>query len=52
VVEAFVKDPAYKVRAVARNPDSAGGRALAAKGAEVVKGDLLNVASLKEAFKV
>ncbi|KIM28638.1 hypothetical protein M408DRAFT_69369 [Serendipita vermifera MAFF 305830] len=40
MVEALLKDGSFAVRAVTRNPDSGSGRALAAKGAEVVKADL------------
>jgi uncharacterized protein YbjT (DUF2867 family) len=52
VIDAFLKDCTYKVRAVVRSPDSEGGRALVAKGAEVVKADFLDVDSLKQAFQV
>jgi uncharacterized protein YbjT (DUF2867 family) len=52
VIEEFLKDPTYKIRGITRNPNSAAGQKLAAKGAEVVAGDLLNVESLKEAFRV
>ncbi|KAI0063048.1 NAD(P)-binding protein [Artomyces pyxidatus] len=50
VVDAFLKDPVYRVRAVTRDPLSSSAKALSAKGAEVVQGDLLDVESLKRAF--
>ncbi|KAH6842358.1 hypothetical protein B0I37DRAFT_399084 [Chaetomium sp. MPI-CAGE-AT-0009] len=50
VVSAFINNPAYKVRAITRNPSSASGQALAAQGAEVVAADLNDVESLKAAF--
>ncbi|MEX1184406.1 MAG: NmrA/HSCARG family protein [Gemmatimonadota bacterium] len=40
----------FALRAVTRNPQSDKGRALAAEGAEVVRADLDDVASLKRAF--
>ncbi|KAI0056759.1 NAD(P)-binding protein [Artomyces pyxidatus] len=51
IVAAFLKDPAYKVRVVVRDPTSASGKALALKGAEVVQGDLLDGETLKRAFQ-
>ena len=39
-----------KVRALVRNPDSAKAKEVAAQGAELVKGDLLDKASLVKAF--
>ncbi|HYQ31532.1 MAG TPA: NmrA family NAD(P)-binding protein [Polyangiaceae bacterium] len=39
------------VRALVRNPDSSAARALAAAGAELVKGDFADPASLKAAMK-
>ncbi|KAI0063072.1 NAD(P)-binding protein [Artomyces pyxidatus] len=50
VVDAFLKDPVYRVRAVVRDPLSSSAKALSAKGVEVVQGDLLDVESLKRAF--
>ena len=50
VVDTFLKIPGWKVRGVTRNPDGAKGRALAARGVEVVKADLNDVASLTAAF--
>jgi len=46
VAAALFNDPAFKVRAVTRNPDSPRAKALADKGAELVKGDLSDPASL------
>jgi len=46
VAAALFKDPKFKVRAVTRNPDSPRAKALADKGAEVVKGDLADAASV------
>ncbi|KAL1691088.1 hypothetical protein GGG16DRAFT_91724 [Schizophyllum commune] len=50
VVDTFLEIPGWKVRGVTRNPDGAKGRALAARGVEVVKADLNDVASLTAAF--
>jgi len=50
VARAFLNNPAYKVRAVTRNPSSQSGQALAAQGAEVVSADLNDLESLKKAF--
>ncbi|KAK3937004.1 hypothetical protein QBC46DRAFT_19674 [Diplogelasinospora grovesii] len=52
VIAAFANDPAYRVRAITRNPQSAASRALAAQPgiAEVVQADLDDVESLKAAF--
>jgi hypothetical protein len=50
VVSSFINNPAYKVRAITRNPSSLSGQALAAQGAEVISADLNDVASLKTAF--
>jgi len=44
------KDGGYAARAITRNPDSDKARALAKLGAEVVKADLDDEASLKKAF--
>ena len=40
----------HKVRALTRKPDGEAARALAGKGAEVVRGDLDDVASLEKAL--
>lgn len=45
------KDGEFAVRAVTRNPDSDTAKALAAQGAEVVKADLDDPASVEQAFK-
>lgn len=52
LVRALLADPAapFAVRAITRNPDSDKARALTAAGAEVVRADLDDVASLSEAF--
>jgi uncharacterized protein (TIGR02246 family) len=42
---------AFKLRALTRNPESAAAHALAAKGVELVQGDLDDVLSLKAALK-
>jgi len=51
VAAALFNDPAFKVRAVTRNPDSGRAKALADKGAEVVKGDLTDGASVAAAVQ-
>jgi len=51
VVSSFLADGKYAVRAITRNPQSEKGKALQAKGVEVVSADLNNQASLVEAFK-
>ncbi|KAK4119247.1 NAD(P)-binding protein [Parathielavia appendiculata] len=50
VVNAFINNPAYKVRAITRKPSSDAGKTLAAQGAEVVAADLNDLESLKTAF--
>ncbi|KAK4148354.1 hypothetical protein C8A00DRAFT_39112 [Chaetomidium leptoderma] len=50
VIQAFLNNPAYQVRAITRNPSGASGQALAAQGVEVVSADLNDLASLKAAF--
>lgn len=51
VAEAFLKDSTWKVRGTSRDPSKPSSQALAAKGVEVVHGDVDDFASLKEAFK-
>ena len=55
VVDYVLKDPElskeYNVRAVTRDPSSASSKALKEKGAEVVKGDLEDKASVKAALQ-
>jgi uncharacterized protein YbjT (DUF2867 family) len=52
LARAILDDPGggFAVRAVTRNPDKDNAKALAARGAEVVKADLDDVESLKKAF--
>lgn len=50
VVDSFISDPRWQVRAVTRNPESSAARALAERGCEVVKADLGDFTSLKAAF--
>jgi len=52
VVDHALKAGVYKVRAVTRNPNSEKGKALAAKGAEVVQADVNDEESLVKAFHV
>ncbi|KAL7954961.1 hypothetical protein V8C34DRAFT_316859 [Trichoderma compactum] len=51
VVDAFHKDPSWKIRALTRNPSSAKATALAARGVEVVKADMDDPSGLLVAFK-
>ncbi|KAJ6610611.1 NAD(P)-binding protein [Mycena sp. CBHHK59/15] len=50
VLNAVLADGTFTPRAVSRNPDSDSSKALKAKGIEVVKGDLYDKESLKEAI--
>lgn len=50
-MNAVLADGTYTPRAVSRNPDSDSAKALKAKGIEVVKADLYDPKSLKEAIK-
>lgn len=50
VVDALLAGGDHAVRVPTRNPDSAAARALAARGVEVVAGDLVDPASLRPAF--
>ena len=52
LARAILADPngGFAVRAITRDPNKDKARALAAKGAEVVKADLDDVESLKKAF--
>lgn len=52
VVDAFLGDSTFKVRAVLRNPISSAAQELQSKGVEVVQGDLLDRESLVKAFAV
>ncbi len=50
VVNAFLNDPAYHVRAITRNTSSEAAQSLAARGAEVVAADLNDRSTLDRAF--
>ena len=52
MIDEFLKDSTYNIRGITRNPASKAGQNLVAKGVEVVAGDLLDLDSLKRAFKV
>ncbi|KAK5052031.1 hypothetical protein LTR84_002835 [Exophiala bonariae] len=51
VVDAFLGDPSFNVRAVVRDLKSTSAQALQTRGVDVVKGDLFDEASLVNAFK-
>ncbi|WP_157249863.1 NmrA family NAD(P)-binding protein [Nonomuraea typhae] len=52
VADALLEEPGHwRVRALTRDPGSAAARALAARGAEVVGGDLADAASLRAALR-
>lgn len=51
VVSALLARGEFTVRALSRDPTKAAGKALAARGVEVVKADLLDPSSLAKAFK-
>ena len=51
VVGALLAASGYKVRALTRNPDSSGAKALTEKGCEVVKVDMEDASSLENALK-
>ncbi|KAL9094240.1 MAG: hypothetical protein Q9165_003380 [Trypethelium subeluteriae] len=51
VVDAFVTNPGWHVRAVTRNPHSEKAQALIRKGCEVVRADLNDLGSLRDAFQ-
>ncbi|KAJ7142854.1 NAD(P)-binding protein [Mycena epipterygia] len=51
VLDAVLADGKYTPRAISRSVDSAGSKALIAKGVEVVKGNLWDKESLKEAIR-
>ncbi|KAJ8103357.1 hypothetical protein POJ06DRAFT_67721 [Lipomyces tetrasporus] len=50
VADTYLQTAGWKVRGVTRNPESDNAKGWAAKGVEIVKGDLDDVASLKRAF--
>ena len=51
VVDAFLSDPSFKVRAVTRNIESPAAKALLDKGVEIVEADTMDEGSLIRAFK-
>lgn len=51
VIDALLPEGKYTLRAVTRDPSSDKAKALAAKGVEVVKGDVNDPESLKKAFQ-
>jgi len=51
VVNALLEDGGWQVRALTRDPSSEASKALAAKGVELVKGDLSNKQDVLEALK-
>ena len=50
VITSFLKDGNWRIRGLTRNPESEKAKALSAKGVEMVKGDLGDLASLGTAF--
>jgi uncharacterized protein YbjT (DUF2867 family) len=50
VVDALLSEKKWKVRGVSRNPDSDKGKALKAKGVEVVDADFNDIQSIRKAF--
>ncbi|CZT09590.1 related to nitrogen metabolic regulation protein nmr [Rhynchosporium graminicola] len=50
VAEAFLADPAWRIRGTSRDPSKASSQALVAKGIEIVHGDVDDVESLTAAF--
>jgi len=50
VVDALLADKTFAPRAVTRNPSSEAAKQLAARGVEVVKGDLWDKESIKQAL--
>jgi len=51
MINAIVEDGTFQARAVTRNPDSESGKALAARGVDVVKGDLDDAAAVSNAVE-
>jgi hypothetical protein len=51
VVNTFLKDAAWRVRGLTRNPSSAKAKALSARGVEVVQADMDDISSLSAAFR-
>ena len=52
VVAKLLGNPSYKLRGVTRNPNGQAGKALAAKGVEVVSADLADYSSVLQACEV
>jgi uncharacterized protein YbjT (DUF2867 family) len=52
VVQALLKDGVYKIRGVARNPESSNARALSSQGVEMVGADYDDTDSLAKAINV
>ena len=50
IVDTLLEEGKYSLRAITRNPDSAKAKSLAARGIEVVKADVNDLDSLKNAF--
>ncbi|KAL2207076.1 NmrA-like family protein [Sarocladium strictum] len=50
VADTYLATPGWKIRGITRNPKSAAAQAWAAKGIELVQGDLNDADSLKRAF--
>jgi hypothetical protein len=51
VASTFLSDPAWRIRGLTRDPDSAASRALSDRGVEMLKADLHDPESLKTVFK-
>lgn len=51
VIDALLKEGNYSIRAITRNPHTENAKSLAAKGIEVIKADVNDLASLKTAFR-
>ena len=51
VIDALLKEGSYSIRAITRNPQSENAKSLAAKGIEVIKADVNDLASLETAFQ-
>jgi uncharacterized protein YbjT (DUF2867 family) len=52
VVNAFLKDSSFRVRAVVRDVKATSAQNLLSRGVEVVEGDINNEDSLKSAFEI
>jgi hypothetical protein len=52
VLEVFIKESGWKIRGITRDPTKDAAKALEARGVEIVKADIEDVESLKNAFKV